>query len=101
MEIYDGMKLLPCEHIYTCTDGYNQYVKLIGGAIGAGACAALRQENKIDTITDDTPLLHFLSGKTYLTVVMAHLRIKSFDDPQIQQMKERVMTVCTLWQQAS
>ena len=74
--VYDGMKLLPCEHIYTCTDGYNQYVKLIGGAIGAGACAALRQENKIDTITDDTPLLHFLSGKTYLTIVMAHLSTK-------------------------
>ena len=59
------MKLLPCEHIYTSTEGYNQYVELIGGAIGAGACAALRQENKIDAITDDTPLLHFLSGKTY------------------------------------
>ena len=52
------------EHIYTCTDGYNQYVELIGGAIGAGACAALQQGNKIDTITDDTSLLHFLSGKT-------------------------------------
>ena len=78
-------------------------MKLIGGAIGAGACAALRQENKIDTIDDDTPLLHFLSGKTYmyLTVVMAHLRTKSFDHPQIQQMRKRVMTVCTLWQQAS
>ena len=49
-------------NIYTYTDGYNQYVKLIGGTIGAGACAALKQENKIDTIDDNTPLLHFLSG---------------------------------------
>ena len=50
-------------------------MKLIGGTIGAGACAALRQENKIDTIDDDTPLLHFLSGKTYLmtlTVLMSN-----------------------------
>ena len=55
-------KVLTCEYIYTCTDGYNKYVKLIGGTIGAGACAALHQENKIDTIDDDTSLLHFLSG---------------------------------------
>ena len=61
---------MPCVNIYTCTDGYNQYVELIGGVIGAGACAALRQGNKIQTITDDTPLLHFLSGKTHLTVIM-------------------------------
>ena len=31
---------VPLLHIYTCTDGYNKYVELIGGAIGAGACAA-------------------------------------------------------------
>ena len=52
-------------HIYTCTEGYNQYVELIGGAIGAEAYAALRQGNKIYTIDDNIPLLHFLSGKTH------------------------------------
>ena len=41
---------------------YNHYVELIGGAIGAGACAAVRQGNKIFTIADDIPILHFLSG---------------------------------------
>ncbi len=42
--------------------GYNDYVELIGGAIGAGACAALKHGNKIYTINDDVPLLHFLTG---------------------------------------
>ena len=41
---------------------YNLYVDLIGGAIGAGACAAVRRGNKIFTISDDIPLLHFLTG---------------------------------------
>ena len=41
---------------------YNTYVELIGGAIGSGACAAVRQGNKIFTIADDIPVLHFLSG---------------------------------------
>lgn len=41
---------------------YNRYVELIGGAIGAGACAAVRRGNKIFTIADDIPLLHFLTG---------------------------------------
>ena len=41
---------------------YNQYVELIGGAVGAGACAALKQGNRVYTIADDLPLLHFLSG---------------------------------------
>ena len=35
---------------------------MIGGAIGVGACAAVRQGNKIYTVEDDLPLLHFLSG---------------------------------------
>ena len=48
---------------YLYTDGYNHYVKLIGEAIGGGACAALRQGNKIYMIADDIPLLHFLSGE--------------------------------------
>ena len=43
--------------------GYNGYVEMIGGAIGAGACAALKQGNKIYTIADDVPLLHFLTGE--------------------------------------
>ena len=42
---------------------YNHYVELIGGAIGAGACAAVRQGNRIFTIADDIPLLHFLTGE--------------------------------------
>ena len=44
-------------------EGYNKYVELIGGAIGVGACAAVRQGNKIYTIDDDIPLLHFLTGQ--------------------------------------
>ena len=46
----------------------NAYVELIGGAIGAGACAAVRQGNKIFTIADEIPILHFLSG-TYCMLV--------------------------------
>ena len=38
-------------------------MELIGGAIGVGACAAVKQGNKIYTIRDDIPLLHFLSGQ--------------------------------------
>ena len=45
---------------------YNRYVELIGGAIGAGACAAVRRGNRIFTIADDIPLLHFLSGNVTL-----------------------------------
>lgn len=46
----------------TVKEQYNKYVDLIGGAIGAGACAAMHRENKITKITDDIPILHFLSG---------------------------------------
>ena len=53
-------------HIFSrCTPnpvGYNKYVELIGGAIGVGACAAVRRGNKIYTVDDNIPLLHFLSG---------------------------------------
>ena len=48
--------------------GYNDYVEMIGGAIGAGACAALKQGNRIYTIADDIPLLHFLTGETLYCV---------------------------------
>ena len=44
-------------------EGYNKYVELIGGAIGVEAYAAVRQGNKIYTIDDDIPLLHFLTGQ--------------------------------------
>ena len=43
------------------TAGYAVYVDLVGGAIGMGACAALRRGNKIFTIDERTPLVHFLS----------------------------------------
>ena len=57
---------------------YNKYVELIGGAIGAGACAAVRRRNKIFTISDEIPILHFLSGwliKHWLVILRccAHL----------------------------
>ena len=58
MALYDRVK-----------KGYNEYVEMIGGAIGAGACAALKQGNKIYTIADDVPLLHFLTGRYILSSV--------------------------------
>lgn len=45
--------------------GYNDYVELIGGAIGAGACAAIKKGNRVYTIADDIPLLHFLTGRLF------------------------------------
>ena len=45
---------------------YNKYVELIGGAIGAGACAAVKRGDKVYTIADDVPLLHFLTGECLL-----------------------------------
>ena len=42
---------------------YNDYIELIGGAIGAGACAVNKRGNKIYTISDEVPLLHFLTGE--------------------------------------
>lgn len=47
---------------------FNHYVDLIGGAIGAGACAAVHRENEITKISDEVPILHFLSGKFYSLV---------------------------------
>ena len=52
---------------------YNHYVELIGGAIGAGACAAVRHENKIFTIADEIPLLYFLSGRFIHTYVRTYI----------------------------
>ena len=50
--------------LYECVkSGYNKYVEVIGGAIGAGACAAVRRGEKIYIISDEIPLLHFLTGK--------------------------------------
>ena len=56
-------------HICTCADGYNLYMELIGGAIGMKAYAELRQGNKVFTIADDSPLLHFLSGEPVLCLM--------------------------------
>eukprot|EP00731_Ephydatia_muelleri_P026790 Em0018g890a len=60
--------------------GYNAYVETIGHAIGAGACVAVRRGNKLYTIADDMPLLHFLSdtpeeeeGNDWLYIVMADI----------------------------
>lgn len=66
-------------HIHTCTDGYNHYMELIGGAIGTRAYAELRQGNKVYTIADDTPLLHFLSGEPILFLI-AHSPYGSVND---------------------
>lgn len=44
-----------------CLEQYNNYVELVGGAIGQGACAAVRRGNRMYTIADDIPLIHFLS----------------------------------------
>ncbi len=41
--------------------GYNHYVRVIGGAIGVGACANVRRENPLNGISDSTNVLHFLS----------------------------------------
>ena len=61
--------LLSCAHIHTCTDGYNQYVRLSGGTTSTGACSVLQQGKKIYTISDDIPLLHFLSGKLMTSLI--------------------------------
>ena len=51
-------------HLYNfLKTNYNKYVELIGGAIGAGACAAVKRGDKVYTIADDVPLLHFLTGE--------------------------------------
>ena len=34
---------------------------MVGGAIGQGACAALRRGNKVYQLEDDMPFIHFLS----------------------------------------
>ena len=56
---------------FSSPDGYNSYVELIGGAIGVGACAAVRRGNRIYTIADDIPLLYFLSGQLGNNLVMS------------------------------
>ena len=47
--------------LYSNSDGYNRYVEVIGGSIGAGACANVKRNAKIYKIDDDTKMLHFLS----------------------------------------
>ena len=66
--------LLSCAQIHICTDGYNQYVRLSGGTTSTGACSALQQGKKIYTISDDIPLLHFLSGKLMTSLIALLIR---------------------------
>ena len=53
------------DYSYMCyllhPDGYNKYVEVIGGSIGAGACANVNRNAKIYKINDDTKMLHLLS----------------------------------------
>ena len=42
---------------------YNNYIKMLGGTINAGTCAAVQQGHKVYTINDEVPLLHFLTGE--------------------------------------
>ena len=65
--------LLSCAHIHTCTDGYNQYVRLSGGTTSIGVCSAL-QGRRIYTISDDIPLLHFLSGKLMTRLIVLFMK---------------------------
>ena len=46
---------------FSYSEQYNQYVELVGGAIGQGTSAAVRRGKGIFTIADDLPLIHFLS----------------------------------------
>ena len=62
--------LLSCAHIHTCTDGYNQYVRLSGGTTSTGTSASL----KIYNIADKIPLLHFLSGKLMAGLIVLLIR---------------------------
>ena len=66
--------LLSYACIHTCTDDYNQYVRLSGGTTSTGACSALRRGKKIYTISDDIPLLHFLSGKLMTGLIVLLIR---------------------------
>ena len=52
---------------------YNQYIEQIGGAIGAGACAAIKRGDKVYTIEDDVPVLHFLSGEYHVQILLSTL----------------------------
>ena len=83
--LYDRLKI-----------GYNKYVELIGGAIGAGACAAVKQGNKVYTIADDIPLLHFLTGLFLFNLLNLQQGLTHFYTTlQMWNKKNRVMTGCT------
>ena len=47
--------------LFSILDGYNRYVEVVGGSIGAGACANGNRSGKIYKIDHDTKMLHFLS----------------------------------------
>lgn len=53
---------------------YNNYVKLIKEKIGAGACAVHHHENVISTISEDTSLLHFLSGINCHKIIVPYIQ---------------------------
>ena len=59
-------------------DQYNKYVELVGGAIGQGACAAVRRGNRIYTIADDLPLIHFLSDSEVSQIYATNFLISLF-----------------------
>lgn len=45
---------------------YNKYTKLLGGTVGTGICAAVKRGDKPYMISDDVPLLRFLTGKNIM-----------------------------------
>ena len=44
------------------TEKYNQYVTILGGMIGEGACNVAHAENILEKINDDFKISYFLSG---------------------------------------
>jgi hypothetical protein len=44
-------------------ENFNQYIKLHGGVLGAGGCHRRRHDEVITAISDETPVINFLSTK--------------------------------------
>ena len=74
------MTLLDESVLYISSEQYNQYVELVGGAIGQGACAAVRRGNRIYTIADDLPLVHFLSDFEVCDNENLYTQLNIFED---------------------
>ena len=51
----------------TVVSNYNKYVDELGGSIGVGACG---QQNKIQLIGDETPLLHLINTSGEFGILM-------------------------------